>query len=199
MEDNVQSITIAPTQLQTSAVNFNMASRCDLDLGKLVFQEATHEQKIQSWRNNSDSWAGKMTVDQYIGQQARNGNRTITRNGGIRYWVLTSADGEEVYCSGETVRKPLAALVPSRNGSSSASENRQFFRQGSWGVGGVFTPVRYRRRGLTSMLMRCIREWIDSQAATSAMSTFSALWSAVGVCMKTPNGTWGFHTCNHEL
>lgn len=65
----------------------------------LVFKEASEAEKMQSWQNNSVAWAGKMTTDQYIGQQKANGDRAISLRGGIRYWVLT--DGSEVYCSAE--------------------------------------------------------------------------------------------------
>ncbi len=51
----------------------------------------------------------------------------MTRGGGNRYWVL--ADGNEIYCSVETLRRPL--LVRTRGGGGGGGL--------SWGVAGVFT------------------------------------------------------------
>lgn len=139
----------------------------DFNPNSLVLREATEEEKIKSWRNNSDAWCGKLTVEQYIGQQAVNGNQELTRNGGIRYWIFT--DSTEIYCSAETLRKRVARR---------SADGGKFSEEWSYGVAGVFTPAKYRGRGIASAMMRRLAEWLDGD---EACCQFTALWSAVGV------------------
>ncbi|KPM42898.1 hypothetical protein AK830_g3633 [Neonectria ditissima] len=98
------------------------------DPDALVLREATDEEKIQSWRNNSVAWKGKLSVSDYIGQQACNGDQDLTRSGRIRYWIYT--DGTEIYTSAETLQKPVAVR----------SADGQVSTEWSYGVAGVFTP-----------------------------------------------------------
>jgi hypothetical protein len=138
----------------------------DFDPNSLILREAIEEEKIRSWRNNSESWKGRLTVKEYIGRQEVNGNQELTRNGGIRYWIFT--DGTDIYASAETLRKPV--MVRTCDG--------RFSTEWSYGVAGVFTPAKYRRRGIASSMMRRLAAWLDSDEASCR---FTVLWSAVGV------------------
>ncbi|KAH7133734.1 hypothetical protein EDB81DRAFT_805042 [Dactylonectria macrodidyma] len=135
------------------------------DPSKLFLQEATEEEKLQSWRNNSAAWKGKLTVEEYIGQQAINGNQELTRNGRIRYWIYT--DGTTIYTSAETLQKPV--VIRSADGKITT--------EWSYGVAGVFTPVEFRKHGCASEMMRKLAIWFDSDAVPCQ---FTVLWSAVG-------------------
>ncbi|KAI1453718.1 hypothetical protein F4805DRAFT_357561 [Annulohypoxylon moriforme] len=137
----------------------------DFDPNLLKLREATEEEKIICWRNNSESWKGKLTIEEYIGQQLVNGDQELTRNGGIRYWIFTNET--EIYASAETVKKPVVM----RTGGDRVST------EWSYGVAAVFTPPVYRRRGIASCMMRKLGDWFDSDEASCR---FTALWSAVG-------------------
>ncbi|KAJ3548447.1 hypothetical protein NM208_g996 [Fusarium decemcellulare] len=137
----------------------------ELDPDNLILREASEEEKVQCWRNNSEAWKGKLTVEQYIEQQRINGRQALTRNGRIRYWVLTN--GKEIYTSAETLQKP--AVMCGQNGE----KGTRF----TYGIAGVFTPVRFRRHGCASSLMRKLVEWLDSD---DVVCDFTVLWSAVG-------------------
>ncbi|KAK7414064.1 hypothetical protein QQX98_007096 [Neonectria punicea] len=137
----------------------------DFDPDTLILREATEVEKIQSWRNNSVAWKGKLSVSDYIGQQACNGDQDLTRNGRIRYWIYT--DGTEVYTSAETLQKAVVVRAA----------DDQVRTEWSYGVAGVFTRVRFRRRGCASSMMRKLAAWLDSDEAPCQ---FTVLWSAVG-------------------
>ncbi|KAI1098958.1 hypothetical protein F4804DRAFT_337689 [Jackrogersella minutella] len=122
-------------------------------------------EKITCWRNNSESWKGKLTVEEYIDQQIVNEDQELTRNGRIRYWIFTN--GVEIYASAETLKKPVVV----RTDEDSLST------EWSYGVAGVFTPAKYRRRGIASCMMRRLGDWFDSD---EAYCRFRTLWSAVG-------------------
>ncbi|KAM5368716.1 hypothetical protein ACJZ2D_009382 [Fusarium nematophilum] len=156
----------------SSASNLNPGLPSDFDPDSLTLREATEAEKIQSWGNNSASWKGRLTVEQYIEQQALNGRQALTRNGRIRYWILT--DGVEIYTSAETLQKPV--VVCGQNGEQS--------HVWTYGVAGVFTPARFRNHGCASTLMRKLVEWLDADAA---VCDFTVLWSAVGVSVHALN------------
>ncbi|KAM0543847.1 hypothetical protein ACHAPJ_012084 [Fusarium lateritium] len=130
----------------------------DFDPRALSLREATEEEKFKCWRNNSQAWRGNLSVDEYIGLQAVNGNQELTLNGGIRYWIFT--DGAEIYCSGQTIRKPV---VSRRAGHEEAK------KQWSYGVAAVFTPPEYRSRGIASAMMKRLAEWFDGNDASCSM------------------------------
>ncbi|KAF7552642.1 hypothetical protein G7Z17_g4167 [Cylindrodendrum hubeiense] len=139
------------------------------DPDSLCLREATEEEKVQSWRNNSAAWKGKLTIEEYVGQQAINGNQELTRNGRIRYWIYT--DGATIYTSAETLQKPV--VVRSTDGKATT--------EWSYGVAGVFTPVEFRRHGCASSMMRKLALWLDSDEAPCQ---FTVLWSAVEVIRR---------------
>ncbi|KAK5991159.1 Lysine acetyltransferase-like protein [Cladobotryum mycophilum] len=137
----------------------------DFNPDRLVLREASYEEKIQSWRNNSASWRGQLTVNQYITQQTINGNQELTGNGRIRYWIYT--DGKKIYTSAETLQKP--AVVCTRGGETA--------KGWTYGVAAVFTVPEYRGRGCASSMMRKLAKWLDSH---DVPCQFTVLWSAVG-------------------
>lgn len=159
-----------------------------------ILREATLTEKISCWRSNSASWAGKLTVDEYIGRESVNGGGELTCNGGIRYWVFTApplsnasatastigaavtavtesaTDGKDevIYAAVETLKKVVA--VKTRDGG--------FGIESSWAIASVFTPSQYRGRKIAARMMRQLGEWLDSNEAGCRVSV---LFSDVGV------------------
>src|SRR2546421_1470906 len=150
----------------------------NLDPSTFILREATLTEKISCWRSNSASWAGKLTVDEYIGRESVNGGGELTCNGGIRYWVFTApplsnasatastigaavtavtesaTDGKDevIYAAIETLKKVVA--VKTRDGG--------FGIESSWAIASVFTPSQYRGRKIAAWMMRKLGEWLDS-------------------------------------
>jgi GNAT superfamily N-acetyltransferase len=158
---------------------FIMTTTEILDPSTFILREATPAEKYACWRTNSVSWAGKLTVDDYVGRETVNGSQDLTRNGGIRYWVFTAPptaggpDGKEIYAAVESLRKPVA--VKTSDGG--------FSIEWSYGIASVFTPPNYRSMKIAAWMMRRLGEWVDSEEAGCR---FSVLYSDVGVRTVRP-------------
>jgi len=146
----------------------------------LTLREATPAEKVLCWRTNAASWAGRLTVDDYVLRETINGSGLLTDNGGIKYWVfvesrITSSQdvevgGEEViYASVESLRKEIVV----RDGEGVRRER-------CWAVASVFTPEKWRRRGIAAEMMRKLGEWFDGEGGGEGR--ISVLYSDVGVC-----------------
>ena len=148
-----------------------------LDPSTFILREATPAEKLDCWRANAISWAGKLTPDDYLIRETINGSHDLTGHGGIRYWVFTAppstADGgageQERYAAVESLKKPVA--VKTSDGGFSV--------EGAYGIASVFTPPNHRGKKIAAWMMRRLGEWFDSEEAESR---FSVLYSDVGVC-----------------
>ncbi|KAH0551363.1 hypothetical protein GP486_007424, partial [Trichoglossum hirsutum] len=133
------------------------------DLSTLTLREATPAEKVLCWRINAASWAGRLTVDDYVLRETINGSGLLTGNGGIKYWVSVgshitggqdgeSGGGEVIYASVESLWKEIVV----RDGEGVR-------REGCWAIASVFTPEKWRRRGIAAQMMRKLAEWFDGE------------------------------------
>ncbi|KAI9786686.1 MAG: hypothetical protein M1839_006237 [Geoglossum umbratile] len=132
---------------------------------------ATPAEKLACWRTNSVSWAGKLSPSDYVLRETALGNCTLTRDGGVQYWVFVGPGSESVedviYAAVESIRKPV--VVKTREGG--------FSEEWSYGIASVFTPEQWRRRGFARWMMRRLGERFDGEEAGYR---FSVLYSDVG-------------------
>ncbi|KAF8463539.1 hypothetical protein BDZ91DRAFT_764653 [Kalaharituber pfeilii] len=132
---------------------------------KFTLREATKEQIKQARKGHAASWAAGLTVEQYLGREEHIASQPLTRNGGIKFWVLTDAtDPTKVLCSCETMAKE--AVVRLRNGGVE--------RTLSHVIGSVFTPEKNRGRGYASVMLDKMTELLDG------VCLFDALYSDIG-------------------
>ncbi|OBT52673.1 hypothetical protein VE04_08216 [Pseudogymnoascus sp. 24MN13] len=137
------------------------------DPSALILRLLTPAEKEASWVTNSVSWAGRLTQADYVAREAANGASSLLRDGGVRYWGLTTeGEGEEIYAAVETLKKRV--LVHTSKG---------FNTEDSYGIASVFTPAKYRGHGLAGTMMRKLGEWLDTEEANCQ---FSVLFSDVG-------------------
>ncbi|KFX90094.1 hypothetical protein O988_08344 [Pseudogymnoascus sp. VKM F-3808] len=137
------------------------------DPSTLILRLLTPTEKEASWITNSVSWAGRLTQADYVAREAANGASRLLRDGGVRYWGLTTEEeGGEIYAAVETLKKRV--LVQSSKG---------FDIEDSYGIASVFTPAKYRGHGLAGLMMRKLGEWLDTEEANCR---FSVLFSDVG-------------------
>ncbi|KFZ17512.1 hypothetical protein V502_04555 [Pseudogymnoascus sp. VKM F-4520 (FW-2644)] len=137
------------------------------DPSTLILRLLTPTEKEASWVTNSVSWAGRLTQADYVAREAANGASRLLRDGGVRYWGLTTeGDGGEIYAAVETLKKRV--LVQTSKG---------FDIEDSYGIASVFTPAKYRGHGLAGTMMRKLGEWLDTEEANCP---FSVLFSDVG-------------------
>lgn len=145
-----------------------------LDPSTLILRKATPDEKLACWRANGASWAGKLTLDDYVSRETVNGSGDLGRDGGIRYWAFTAPatdggmGGQEIYGAVESIRKPV--VVKTSDGG--------FSLEWSYGAASVFVPTRYRGKKIAAWMMRRLGEWFDSEEAGCR---FSVLYSDVGV------------------
>lgn len=138
------------------------------DPSTLILRLLTPAEKEAAWVTNSVSWAGRLTQTDYVAREAANGASRLLRDGGVRYWGLTTKEGGgEIYAAVETLKKRV--LVQTSKG---------FDIEDSYGIASVFTPAKYRGHGLAGQMMRKLAEWLDSDEANCR---FSVLFSDVKV------------------
>ncbi|KFY81772.1 hypothetical protein V500_11109 [Pseudogymnoascus sp. VKM F-4518 (FW-2643)] len=137
------------------------------DPSTLILRLFTLAEKEASWVTNSVSWAGRLTQADYVAREAANGASRLLRDGGVRYWGLTTeGEGGEIYAAVETLKKRV--LV---------QKNESFDIEDAYGIASVFTPAKYRGHGLAGTMMRKLGEWLDTEEANCR---FSVLFSDVG-------------------
>ena len=143
-----------------------------LDFSTLTLREATPSQVRTTWRNNGASWAGKLSIEDYLAREHINGTGLLAGNGGIHYWIFVAtddnSDAPEIYASCETIKKQ--AVVKQVDGNHVVEQ--------CWGIASVYTPVKWRGRGVAREMLRRLKVWLDGE---DAHCRFSVLYSDVGV------------------
>ena len=137
-----------------------------LDDSDIIFQEASPAQREQSWRLNSISWRGPMSLEQYIDREVYLGKHELCSDGRCKYWVLSSAKSPmEIFASCETLQKSVLA----------ADENGLQVLKG-YAIASVHTNSKYRRQGMAARLMESLKSWFDLEGETD----LSVLYSDIG-------------------
>ncbi|KAI9771518.1 MAG: hypothetical protein M1840_002138 [Geoglossum simile] len=148
------------------------------DPSTLTLREATPAEKVLCWRAGAVSWAGRLTVDDYILRETINGSGFLTGNGGIKYWVFVGSritGGQDVGVGGEEV---IYASVESLWKEIVVRDGEGVRRERCWAVASVFTPEKWRRRGIAAEMMRKLGEWFDGEGGGEGR--ISVLYSDVG-------------------
>ncbi|KIW02727.1 uncharacterized protein PV09_06161 [Verruconis gallopava] len=145
----------------------------NLDFSCFTFQEATIEERYQCWRSNSESWAGKLSVEDHVAREEWNGKQSLTRDGGQRYWVFKGpryrgAQGEtNIYSSVETLKKEVVLKF-----SDGTVKNTI-----AYGIASVFTAPEHRGKGVAAAMMERLGQWLDGDEAGCELSI---LYSDIG-------------------
>jgi hypothetical protein len=146
-----------------------MTTKDAFDPTTLTFREATTEEKIKCWQTNSQSWAGKLSKEDYVQRESINGSGTLGSGGGIRYWVFVNEENE-IYASVETLRKRVA--IQNSDGVMSL--------ENTYGIASVYTVPEHRGKKVAACMMQRLAAWLDGEAGVR----FSVLYSDIGVRMK---------------
>lgn len=134
----------------------------------LALVHPTPEEQLLQTKKNSEPWRGALTLDAYMLREKVLADQEFTRDGGITFWALvdTAAKNRVMLSGCESLRKK--ALV-SRNGKV---EDVQCH-----GVGSVFCPPEYRRRGYSQRMMKELGEKLRTWQGGDL---FSVLYSDIG-------------------
>lgn len=145
---------------------------------RLVFP--TEEEKVQTWTMNHTEWGGALGLEDYLDREPYVASIPLSENGGLRYWILTTAAGtpgsRPVLSSCETLRKKVIVTDP---GTGELREDV------AYGVGSVYTSPRYRgNRYASRMLQELTRELergFETMGGKHVVKPIaSALWSDIG-------------------
>jgi GNAT superfamily N-acetyltransferase len=145
----------------------------------VVFHEATNIQREQTWRLNGLSWAGQLSINDYVQREVHLANTDFTANGKNKYWVLTrndkaeDADDAEIVASCETTSKRVLC-------AKGDSDVQEF---GAYAIASVYTNPKYRRCGMAALLLNKLKEWMDGKGDAE----FSALYSDIGLVSIQPH------------
>ncbi|KAI0135012.1 hypothetical protein F4814DRAFT_454388 [Daldinia grandis] len=140
---------------------------------KVVFFEATTpEEQVRCAKLASTAFGKSLTTEGYLEREKYLGSQPLARGTGWRWWCLALADNpEQVLAMCKTMHRDL--LV--RDGPATRGET--VVRQGQgYCICSVVTDSTYRGRGLASVLLKRVAEWLDGPGNATA----SILYSDVG-------------------
>jgi len=148
----------------------------------LALVHPTPEEQLLQTQKNSEPWRGALSPDAYLLREKVLADQEFTRNGGITFWALVDATAKHrvVLCGCETFRK--RALV-SRDGKLQEVLCH--------GVGSVFCPPEYRRRGYAHRMMYEVGKKLKTWQGGAL---FSVLFSDIGKEFYSLNGWEPFNS-----
>lgn len=156
----------------------------DIDLGTsmasesldVVFAEATPEQTVIYRKLTSDSWSKPLTLDQYMEAQEFLSRTELSRDGGIKIWVLYKrSDPSEVVAGCETFKKTAFVRPPIARGATEARTTDSVQETKAFGVASVYTNPNFRRLGMAGLMLRKLQDVMDSDSGAC-----SVLYSDIG-------------------
>ncbi|KAF2094681.1 hypothetical protein NA57DRAFT_25387, partial [Rhizodiscina lignyota] len=168
----------------------------------LTLAHPTPAENLRQQRNNGAAWKGSLNLEQYLRREAFLVAQDHTRDGGLTSWILidtslpliTNEDGEteRIVLSGcETIRK--RALLRS-HGTAGVRDVI------CHGVGSVFCPVEFRRRGYAGRMMQLLGDALRSHQNEKAEVACTTLYSDIGKTFYALNGGWQpFESAHVEL
>jgi hypothetical protein len=142
-------------------------------VSEVSFHEASPEERNRAWAVNGTSWAGPLSIEQYVGREAHLSDTTLcfdrhdSKPTGTKYWVVTRKSDGDIVAACETTLKTV--LIADRETG---------YREGrAWAIASVYTPARYRKQGMAGYLLGEVKRWFDGEGESEC----SALYSDIGV------------------
>ncbi|KAI2640798.1 hypothetical protein GGS26DRAFT_586793 [Hypomontagnella submonticulosa] len=136
----------------------------------VVFSEATTpEVKIQCSKLASTAFGKSLSKAEYLEREEFLGTLPLTQRSGWRFWSLTRVDNpEQVLAMCKTMHRDLLVRDD--------TNRRQPRQEQGYCVVSVVTDASYRGRGLASILLKSVAQWMDGPGGAMA----SMLYSDVG-------------------
>lgn len=109
-------------------------------------------------------------MEQYIGREIHIASQELTKDGGIRFWVLTLASSpQKLLCSCESIAKPAIVRTANKHGKDEVVKQVK-----SHVIGSVFTPEQNRGKGYASIMLDLLGEKLRGECE------FDSLYSDIG-------------------
>lgn len=132
----------------------------------IFFEATTREDRIRGSKLANTAFGKSLSEESYLEREDYLANLPLARGTGWRWFSLALADNpEHVVAMCKTLHRDL--LI--RDGAGMRQEQ-------GYCICSVITDSRYRGRGLATVLMRNIAEWLDGPGCAAA----STLYSDVG-------------------
>lgn len=174
----------------------------------LTLSHPTPAENLRQTRNNGAAWRGSLELEQYMRREDFLADQDHSRNGGLTAWILidtslpliTNEQGEteRVVLSGcETYYK--RALV--RPASSDVKQDGGVREVLCHGVGSVFCPEEFRRRGYTGRMMQLLGEALRThkKEGSDVEVAMSTLYSDIGKTFYAQAGWEPFESTQVSL
>lgn len=145
-----------------------------MTVSQLVLRPATPQESDHIHKLNAASWAGELDVETYHARERLLASTPLTRNGGLKCWVLVNPDNNlsKILSSCETITKNAFISAPpvgDRITSTVVTVKAD-------AVGSVFTPVEQRGNGYARTMLQLLREMLMRKNEEG----FSVLYSDIG-------------------
>lgn len=145
------------------------------DSPKLGLRHPTDEELQRIFLVNGLSWRGALSIDDYLDREATLADQLLTKDGGIKYWVLvdtTQLENErDILSSCETIKK--RAWVAKDGKVTEVLVH---------GIGSVFCDPQFRGRRYAQRMMGELGAVLDAgfQQDKGDKGVFSMLYSDIG-------------------
>ncbi|KAK3706947.1 hypothetical protein LTR37_012446 [Vermiconidia calcicola] len=163
------------------------------DSPKLQLVVATQEEHIHQQKANSVEWKGALSPEAYLRREEHLISQELSKDGALTPWALVYPEGSDkrqIVCGCETLKKK--ALVGSKDGKVEEVVVH--------GVGSVFCPPEFRRRGYAGRMMAELGKRLESwQADNGKHVLFSVLYSDIGKQFYAARGWQAFPSAHVSL
>ena len=167
----------------------------DCSSSTLRLVEATEAEKLDGFKSNAVAWRGQFDDDTYVRREYHLGDQTLTRNGGITYWILV--DSAAAPAAGAP-RKILSSCESLRKRALIARADGRVGEVVTHGIGSVFCKPAHRRRGYARRMLTELAKKLDTWGQEGDRRTeFTVLFSDIGrvdhhrVELKAPSSADG--------
>jgi hypothetical protein len=151
------------------------------DAPSLALVHPTEAEKQIQFNLNGSEWRGALSLPAYLRREATLSQQTLTRDGGISYWILvdTSLPNNPLDPDSGT-RLPLASCETYRK-KALVWQNGELKEVICHGIGSVFCANHLRKRGYAQRMMTELGKALKTyQTEDDQECLFSILYSDIG-------------------
>ncbi|KEF53964.1 uncharacterized protein A1O9_09759 [Exophiala aquamarina CBS 119918] len=143
----------------------------------LVLVPASDSEYVQTAYLNGESWKGPLTMDQYLEREVDLQSVTLTKDGRITCWLLTSG----ALPTNPDGTRPILASCESIPMSAYIARDGRVQKVQVHGVASVYTRPEYRGKGYAGRMMADLGKRLESwQQIDGQQNSFSVLYSDIG-------------------
>jgi hypothetical protein len=167
----------------STIINLEMGSKVNLPKGDsptIALVHPTEEEKLIQFKLNGAEWKGALSLAAYLRREAALSQQSLTKDGGISYWILVDTALENNPLDPESgTRLPLASCETYRK-KALVWRDGEVQEVVSHGIGSVFCGQHLRKRGYAQRMMQELGEALRTHQADGKECLFSILYSDIG-------------------